>query len=81
MNWYDAKEYCESLNGFLAEIHNAETQNLLATHAATLTTANWWLGATDEENVSTGDGVICQTYCYLLKHVIVSQSNDNEVQM
>jgi len=50
MTWYEARDYCESLDAYLAEVPNAETQNILASHAATLSPANWWLGATDEEN-------------------------------
>ena len=52
MTWYDAKDYCEGLDAYLAEVPNAETQNILQTHAATLSPVNWWLGATDEKTVS-----------------------------
>ena len=52
MNWYDALEYCKGLDAYLAEVHDNETQILLETQAALLPPTNWWLGATDEENVS-----------------------------
>ena len=52
MTWYDAIEYCQSLDAYLAEVLNNETQILLETHASLLPPTNWWLGASDEENVS-----------------------------
>ena len=52
MNWYDALQYCKGLDAYLAEVHDNETQILLETQAALLPPTNWWLGATDEENVS-----------------------------
>jgi len=48
MTWHEARDYCESLDAYLAEVPNTETQNILATHAATLSPANWWLGAKDK---------------------------------
>ena len=52
MTWYDAIEYCQSLDAYLAEVLNNETQILLETHASLLPPTNWWLGASDEETVS-----------------------------
>ena len=52
MIFHDALDFCLKMNAYLAEVPNAETQNLLASHAATLSPANWWLGATDGETVS-----------------------------
>ena len=52
MTWYDAIEYCQGLDAYLAEVLNNETQILLETHASLLPPTNWWLGASDEENVS-----------------------------
>ena len=52
MTWYEAVDYCKGLDGYLAEVLNAETQTLLATQASLLPLANWWLGASDEETVS-----------------------------
>ena len=58
MTWYDAIEYCQSLDAYLAEVLNNETQILLETQASLLppnslgAPHNWWLGASDEENVS-----------------------------
>ena len=37
----------------MAEVLNDETQTLLETQMKLLPTSNWWLGASDEENVST----------------------------
>ena len=53
MNWYEAYDYCENLDAYLAEVHNVGTQKFLSAHAATLSPAEWWLGATDEEKVRT----------------------------
>ena len=54
MTWYDAVEYCKDIKGgYLAEVLNAETQALLVTEASALPPTNWWLGASDEETVST----------------------------
>ena len=36
----------------MAEVLNAETQTLLVAQAELLPPTNWWLGASDEENVS-----------------------------
>ena len=52
MTWYDAIEYCKGLDAYLAEVLNNETQVLLETQASLLPPTNWWLGASDEENVS-----------------------------
>ena len=52
MTWYDAVKYCQSLDAYLAEVLNNETQILLETHASLLPPTNWWLGASDEETVS-----------------------------
>ena len=54
MTWYDAVEYCKDIkDGYLAEVLNAETQALLVEEASALPPTNWWLGASDEETVST----------------------------
>ena len=55
MTWYEAVDYCKGLDGYLAEVLNAETQSLLVAQAELLsqTQRHWWLGASDEENVST----------------------------
>ena len=54
MTWYDAVEYCKDIkDGYLAEVLNAETQALLVEEALALPPTNWWLGASDEETVST----------------------------
>ena len=52
MTWYQAYDYCKSLDAYLAEILNNETQILLETYAADLPPTNWWIGATDEQSVS-----------------------------
>ena len=49
MNWYDAYDYCESLDGYLAEVTNLEIQSVLEAHATNLSPTNWWLGATDNQ--------------------------------
>ena len=52
MTWYQAYDYCKSLDAYLAEILNNETQILLETYAADLPPTNWWIGATDQQSVS-----------------------------
>jgi len=52
MTWYNAKYYCESFGAHLAEVPDIETQNFLANYAATIKPASWWLGGTDDKNVS-----------------------------
>ena len=52
MTWYNAKYYCESHGAHLAEVPNNETQNFLANYAANIKPASWWLGGTDDKNVS-----------------------------
>ena len=52
MNWSEANDFCNSLDAYMAEIQNRETQDLLAGHAATLDPKNWWLGASDQDRVS-----------------------------
>ena len=51
MTWSESNDFCTSLDAYLAEILNKETQDLLAGHAATLDPQNWWLGASDQETV------------------------------
>ena len=51
MTWSEANDFCTSLDAYLAEILNKETQDLLAGHAATLDPQNWWLGASDQATV------------------------------
>ena len=53
MSWYDAVDYCKAMDAYLAEVLNAETQTLLVAQAELLPPTNWWLGASDEENVNT----------------------------
>jgi len=51
MTWFEAKDYCESQNSYLAEVLNSDIQDLLEVYGAKLPGANWWLGATDRETV------------------------------
>ena len=53
MTWYEAIDYCKAMDAYLAEVLNDETQTLLETQVKLLPPSNWWLGASDEENVST----------------------------
>ena len=48
MTWFEAKDYCESMDAYLAEALNSETQNFLETHSKSLSPMNWWLGAIDQ---------------------------------
>ena len=52
MTWYDANNYCETLNGHLVEVFDDATENFLSSTAYNYGIFVWWLGATDEENVS-----------------------------
>ena len=49
MDWFDAQMYCNDLdeNAFLAEIHDEETQLVIAALANELPDNMWWLGASD----------------------------------
>ena len=49
----DTNIFCKGLDAYLAEVLNDETQTLLETQMKLLPPSNWWLGASDEENVST----------------------------
>ena len=49
----DTNIFCKGLDAYLAEVLNAETQALIETQVKILPPSNWWLGASDEENVST----------------------------
>jgi hypothetical protein len=53
MDWHRAVDYCKDLDAYLAEVLDNEIQTLLATEASLLPPTNWWIGASDEENVST----------------------------
>ena len=48
----DTNIFCKGLDAYLAEVLNDETQTLLETQVKLLPPSNWWLGASDEENVS-----------------------------
>ena len=52
MTWYEAIDYCKAMDAYLAEVLNDKTQNLLAAQALLEKKSMWWLGASDEENVS-----------------------------
>ena len=49
MDWFDAQMYCNDLdeNAFLAEIHDEETQLVIAALANELPDNMWWLGGSD----------------------------------
>ena len=52
--WYDAREYCESQNGQLAEISTTDTFNFVKFLAKNVfKTGNWWVGASDERTEGT----------------------------
>ena len=53
MTWHEAKDYCESQNAYLAEVLTSEAQTFLEIHGTSLPATNWWLGATNQETVST----------------------------
>ena len=48
MTWFEAKDYCESLDAYLAEVLDNEIQTFLESHAKTLSPTNWWVGAIDQ---------------------------------
>ena len=53
MTWYEAIDYCKAMDAYLAEVLNPETEALLDAQVRLLPLSNWWIGASDEENVST----------------------------
>jgi len=46
MNFFEARSYCRSINGRLAEVPDYNTQTFLACNLPSSET-NWWLGGTD----------------------------------
>ena len=58
MTWNEALEYCEGLNisasyyASLVEVTNSAVHELLITEATTLPDQNWWLGGSDNSEVS-----------------------------
>ena len=53
MKEQEAQEYCRNLGGWLAEIHDQDTFDLLQHHGKKLKIrgGDWWLGASDQEEV------------------------------
>ena len=49
-NYDDARQYCQNLDGFLAEIKEAKTNELIVSQADKYEDSHWWLGATDVQN-------------------------------
>ena len=54
INWDQAKAFCESVGGFLADILNQETQDFIdgSGFFQSHPDVNWWIGANDIANVS-----------------------------
>jgi len=48
MTWQEAKEYCESLGGYLATITSEQEEAIIEELIANGQLTNYWLGATDE---------------------------------
>merc|ERR1719203_2300146 len=46
--WSESIEYCHTLDAYLAEVHDGETQSFLENHASKFSKTSWWLGASDQ---------------------------------
>ena len=64
INWDQARDFCESVGGFLADILNQETQDFIDDSGffQSYPNVNWWIGANDIANVSHA---IIKTRCLL----------------
>ena len=64
INWEQARAFCESVGGFLADILNQETQDFIDESGffQSYPLLNWWIGANDIANVSHA---IINTRCLL----------------
>ena len=53
INWDQARDFCESVGGFLADILNQETQDFIDESGFFQSHPDvcWWIGANDIENV------------------------------
>ena len=49
--WSESIEYCHTLDAYLAEVHDGETQSFLENHASEFSKTSWWLGASDQTKV------------------------------
>merc|ERR1712194_104874 len=47
-SWSESIEYCHTLDAYLAEVHDGETQTFLENHASEFSKTSWWLGASDQ---------------------------------
>ena len=52
-SWSEAVDYCHTLDAYLAEVHDEETQTFLSNHASGFSKTSWWLGASDQAKVNT----------------------------
>jgi len=46
--WSESIEYCHTLDAYLAEVHDKETQTFLENYASEFSKTSWWLGASDQ---------------------------------
>ena len=49
MTWHDAKNYCESIGGYLATITSLKEQNFVYDNLGSVSPNDCWLGGTDED--------------------------------
>ena len=48
MGWYDAKDYCESMGGYLATINSQKEHEFVYNNLGSVSPHDCWLGGTDE---------------------------------
>lgn len=83
MTWKEAKEYCESLGGHLATIMSEEEQEVVKRLVEKGEKAQYWLGATDEEQEGTWIWVTGEEMTYFGPKVTFNnfQGNEHYLQM
>ena len=66
MTWEEAKEYCESLGGYLVTITSADEQLFIESFIKEkgLTNNRFWIGATDEEKEGTWKWITEEKFSY-----------------
>ena len=53
LNWNEAKQFCEFVNGYLTDIWDQETQDFIATTSNDFPTVTWWIGRNNSVSTYT----------------------------
>ena len=64
MTWKEAKEYCESIGGYLVTVTSKEENDLVYSISLEVNGLDCWLGATDEEEEGVWKWVTGETWDY-----------------